>query len=188
MNPIEDEVVTFTMQRDFGTLPGGATLRFRAAGTEYSRSYLPVRPDGAEVLAVDAPRQARAAARGASAPGSVVLCTYPVEHMAAVTPRVNPEATSSLYDALARHAGVRRPVTVDDPRVACDTLIRDDGTLFAVLAGDAVEPVTVKPALGGRRRRTGQPRRHGRWGERDTRPVRDQGPEGDRGGAGLLRT
>jgi hypothetical protein len=42
-----------------------------------------------------------------------------------------------LYDALARHAQVRRPVTADDPRVACDTLIRDDGTMFAILASHA---------------------------------------------------
>jgi len=51
-------------------------------------------------------------------------------------------------DALARHAGARRAITVDDPRGACDTLIRDDGTLFAVLASHAAEPLTVKPALG----------------------------------------
>jgi hypothetical protein len=36
------------------------------------------------------------------------LCTYPVEHMAALTPGVNPDGTVTLYDALARHAGVRR--------------------------------------------------------------------------------
>jgi len=79
--------------------------------------------------------------------GSLILCTYPIEHMAALTPRVNPDDTVTLYDALATHAGVRRAVTVDDPRVACDTLIRDDGTLFAVLASHAAEPVTVKPLL-----------------------------------------
>jgi hypothetical protein len=61
--------------------------------------------------------------------GSLVLCTYPVEHMAALTPRVNPDDMVTLYDALARHAGVRRLVTADDPRVSCDTLIRDDGVL-----------------------------------------------------------
>jgi hypothetical protein len=36
---------------------------------------------------------------------------------------------------------------VDDPRVASDTLVRDDGTLFAVLASHAAEALTVKPAL-----------------------------------------
>jgi hypothetical protein len=36
---------------------------------------------------------------------------------------------------------------VDDPRVASDTLVRDDGTLFAVLASHAAETLTVKPTL-----------------------------------------
>jgi hypothetical protein len=79
--------------------------------------------------------------------GSLVLCTYPIEHMAALTPRVNPDDSVALYGALATHAGVRRPVTVDDPRVASDTLVRDDGTLFTVLASHAAETLTVKPAL-----------------------------------------
>jgi hypothetical protein len=80
---------------------------------------------------------------------SASMCTYPVEHMAALTPRVNPDDTVTLYDALARHAGVRRAVTATDPHVACDTLIRDDGTLFAVLASHSPEPLTVKPVLQG---------------------------------------
>ena len=69
--------------------------------------------------------------------------------MAALGAQVNPDDTVTLYDALATHAGVGRAVTVDDPRVACDTLIRDDGMLFAVLASHAAEPLTVKPALDG---------------------------------------
>jgi hypothetical protein len=76
-----------------------------------------------------------------------VLCTYPIEHMAAVTPRVNPDATVALYDALAVHAGVRRPVVVDDPRVAADVLVHDNGNRFAWLVSHAAEPVTVKPVL-----------------------------------------
>ena len=148
VDPIEDEVVTFTMRRAFGSLPGGATLRFRAAGTEYSRSYLPVRPDGAEVLAVDAHGRPALLLRRIGA-GSVVLCTYPVEHMAAVTPRVNPEATSSLYDALAEHAGVRRTVVTGDPLVAADVLVRSDGQRFAWLVSHADVPLTVRPELAG---------------------------------------
>jgi hypothetical protein len=65
-----------------------------------------------------------------------------------LTPQVNPGDTVTLYDALARYARMCRLVTVDDPRVACDTLTRDDGTRFAVLASHADEPLTVKPALG----------------------------------------
>src|SRR5690349_16608592 len=78
---------------------------------------------------------------------SLVLGAYPVERMAALTPRVNPDDTVTFYDALARHAGVRRPVTVADQLVACDTLIRDDGALFAVLASHAADALTVTPAL-----------------------------------------
>jgi hypothetical protein len=77
----------------------------------------------------------------------VVLCTYPIEYLAAMTAQVNPEATSSLYDALAAHAGVRRLVTVDDPRVASDVLVRSDGARFVWLVSQATEPVTVKPQL-----------------------------------------
>ena len=145
-DPIEDDVVTFTMRRDVGSLRSGATLRFRAAGTEHSRSYLPVRPDGADVLAVDGHGRPALLLRRVGA-GSVVLCTYPIEHMAAVTPRVNPEATRALYDALAEHAGVRRTVLVSDPRVAADVLVRSDGQRFACLVSQADVPVTVTPEL-----------------------------------------
>ena len=126
VDPIEDDQVIFAFGRDFGTLSAGARLTFRVGGNEHSRAYLPVRPDGAEVLAVDGHGRPALLLRRVGA-GSLVLCTYPLEHMAAATPRVNPEATSTMYDALAAHAGVRRLVTVDDPRVACDVLVHSDG-------------------------------------------------------------
>jgi hypothetical protein len=69
--------------------------------------------------------------------------------MTALTPEVNPSAVSTLYDALATFAGVRRPVTVDDPRVAADVLVHADGSQFAWLVSHAAEPVTVKPQLAG---------------------------------------
>jgi endo-1,4-beta-mannosidase len=146
VDPIEDDEVTFTFGRDFGTLPAGTRLTFRAAGNEHSRAYLPVRPDGAEVLAVDGHGRPALLLRRAGA-GSLVLCTYPIEHMAAVTPQVNPEPTSAIYDALAAHAGVRRLVTVGDQRIAADVLVRSDGSRFAWLVSQADEPVTVKPEL-----------------------------------------
>jgi hypothetical protein len=79
--------------------------------------------------------------------GSLILCTYPVEYLAANSPEVNPDGTSTLYNALAIYAGVRRLVTVDDPRVAADVLVRSDGRQFAWLVSHAGEPVTVKPQL-----------------------------------------
>ena len=144
VDPIEDEVITFTMRRDFGSLASGSRLTFRAAGTAHSRSYLPVRPAGAEVVAVDGHGRPALLLRRIG-PGSLVLCTYPLEHMAAVTPRVNPEATGRLYDALAAHAGVRRLVRVSDPRVAADVIERSDGSRFAWLVSQASEPVTIEP-------------------------------------------
>lgn len=149
-NPVEDDVVTFRLSRDFGGLARGTTLSFAAAGDRHSRGFLPAEPaagpGAAEVLATDARGRPALLLRPVGQ-GSLVLCTYPVEHMTALTPRVNPDDTVKLYDALARHAGVRRLITADDPRVACDTLVRDDGALFAVLASHAAEPLTVKPAL-----------------------------------------
>jgi hypothetical protein len=65
--------------------------------------------------------------------------------MAALTPGVNPDATSRLYDALATRAGVRRPVLVSHPRVAADVIVRSDGSRFAFLVSQADEPLTVTP-------------------------------------------
>jgi hypothetical protein len=75
----------------------------------------------------------------------MVLCTYPIEHMAAETPDVNPDATVSLYRALAVHAGVTSLVQVDDPRVAADVIVRSDGARFAWLVSQASEQLTVQP-------------------------------------------
>ena len=146
VNPIEDEVAVLRLHQDFGGLARGTTLSFAVAGDQHSRAFLPVEPAGAEVIATDARGRPALLLRRVGR-GSLVLGTYPVEHMAALTPRVNPDDTVTLYGALATHAGVCRPVTVDDPRVACDTLVRDDGATFAVLASHASEPLTLKPVL-----------------------------------------
>jgi hypothetical protein len=143
---IEDDTVTFTFQRDFGTLVRGSQLAFRPAGNDHSRAYLPVRPVSAEVLATDGRGRPALLMRRVGT-GSMVLCTYPIEHIAASTPRVNPEATSQLYSALAAQAGVRRLIQVDDPRIAADVLVRSDGAQFAWLVSQADEAATVKPQL-----------------------------------------
>jgi hypothetical protein len=148
VNPIEDDQATFTFTRPFGNLPEGARLSFRAAGTENSRVFLPVVPTDAEVVAVDGHGRPALLLRPVGE-GHVLLCTYPVEHMAAVTPRVNPEDTVALYDALGAHAGVRRPVTVADPRVSVDRLEHEDGRTFVWLVSQAREELTVKPVVNG---------------------------------------
>jgi hypothetical protein len=143
-DPIEDDVIELTLARDFGGLARGTTLAFRAGGNAHGRAYLPVTPTIAEVIATDAHGRPALLARHAG-DGDIILCTYPIEHMAAVTPRVNPDATVTLYEALAAHAGVRRPVTVSDPRVSCDMLVRDDGVRFAVLASHAPHALVIRP-------------------------------------------
>jgi endo-1,4-beta-mannosidase len=150
-DPIEDEAAVLRLHRDFGGLPAGTRLSFAVAGNRHSRTFLPVEPAGAEVIATDARGRPALLLRraGSQNRGSLILGTYPVEHMAALTPRVNPDDTVTLYRALAAHAGARRPVTVDDPRVACDALVRHDGATFAVLASHAAEPLTVTPVLAG---------------------------------------
>jgi hypothetical protein len=143
---IEDDTITFTLTGGFGSLAAGARLSFRAAGTAHSRSFLPVRPVHAEVLAVDGHDRPALLLRRVGS-GSLVLCTYPIEHMAAVCPGINPEATSTLYGALAAHAGVRRDIQVDHPRVASDVMVRTDGARFAWLVSEANQQLTVEPRL-----------------------------------------
>jgi endo-1,4-beta-mannosidase len=149
VDPIEDEEVVVTFVRDFGAIPEGSRLEFRAAGNEHSRAFLPVRPTDAEVAAVDQRNRPVLLQRRAGG-GRLVLCTYPLEHMAAVTPRVNPEPTYRLYDALAEVAGVTRPVTVEDPRVLAAELRHRDGRRFVWLLAQTAAEITVKPTVEGR--------------------------------------
>jgi hypothetical protein len=86
------------------------------SGQGLARSYLPVQPASAEVLAIDG-RGRPALLRYPSGQGWMVLCTYPLEYMAASRPQANPEQTWRLYSALATAAQVVRPVRVEDPRV-----------------------------------------------------------------------
>jgi endo-1,4-beta-mannosidase len=154
IDPIEDPETVLTLTAPLGGLAEGTELRFHsAAGTPSGRARLPLEPDGAEVLATDAHGRPALLRRRVGS-GSVVLCAYPVEYLASVTPRANPEAGSTLYGALAQEAGVRRPVTVDDPRVAVDRLVHEDGHSFVWLVSQAREQLTVKPAVEGAARLT----------------------------------
>jgi endo-1,4-beta-mannosidase len=147
VNPITDAFVELVFTRAFGGLAKGTTLTFPAAGNEHVRAYLPVTPTTAEVIATDAHGRP-ALLRRQVGRGSLILCTHPLEYMASAVSRVNPDATVTLYAALATHAGVRRGVAVNDPEVACDVLVHQDGTRFAVIANHANETLTVKPILG----------------------------------------
>jgi endo-1,4-beta-mannosidase len=145
---VTDDEVLLIMAADFGTLGRGTRLSFRPAGDSHARGYLPVHPAGAEVLAVDGHGRPALLLRR-TGQGSIVLCTYPLEQMAALATDPGTEGISALYDALASHAGVRRAVTVDDPRIAADVLVRDDGQRFAWMVSQAREQVTARPQLAG---------------------------------------
>lgn len=142
VDPIEDSELTFTFTGDLGDIAAGELVSFSVAGNDSARSFLPVEPAGATVLAVDSHGRPALLRRRIGA-GSVVLCTYPVEHMAARTPRVNPESTWRLYAALAEVAGVQRPLTASDPRVMTGLLRTGNGEV-AVLVNTSAQPVEVR--------------------------------------------
>ncbi|MGH3415172.1 MAG: cellulase family glycosylhydrolase [Actinocrinis sp.] len=146
MDPVERDEFEFEFTRPFGALEQGDRLVFRTGGNAHSRTMLPVVPTDAEVVAVDGAGRPALLVRRVGA-GSMVFCTYPIEHMAAALPRVNPDPTRDLYDALADFAGVMRPVTVDDPRVATDVLVHEDGTRHVWFVSQAAEELVVKPSV-----------------------------------------
>jgi endo-1,4-beta-mannosidase len=147
---LRGERIELTFTADLGPLSAGDTLSFAlpAPHRPYARTMLPVKAVDAEVLAVDAEGRPALLRRRVGA-GSLILGTYPLEHLAAGTPRVNPDAVQTLYDALAEAAGVERTVRVEDPRVAADVLVHEDGTRYAWLVSQADESLAVKPILVG---------------------------------------
>jgi endo-1,4-beta-mannosidase len=145
-NPIDDDVVEITFSEDFGSLRAGDVLRFRAAGNEHARAFLPVVATDGTVIATDNLGNPAVVVKQHGS-GRTVLCTYPLEYFAAAQGRINPEDTYRLYDALAVVAGVERPVVVDDPRVFADGLRHADGRRFVVLVSQHDVPVTVSPVL-----------------------------------------
>lgn len=142
-DPVADDEVAVTFVADFGTLGAGTTLTFRAGGNEHERVFLPVRATDGEVVAVDQHGNPVLVRKR-----QLVLCTYPLEAMAAALPGVNPEPTHRIYDALAAIAGVSRAVTVADPLVHVGELSHRDGRRFVWLVSQSAEELEVKPAGG----------------------------------------
>lgn len=144
---VTDDEVTFRFLTDFGGIEAGTEMLFTTGGSELARSYLPVNPDGAEVIAVDA-HDRPALLRYRRGQGSMVLSTYPIEYFAAMRPESNPEQTWRIYDALANVAGVERSVSVTDPRVLVSEMVHDDGQRYAWLVSQSPEASTVTPTVG----------------------------------------
>jgi hypothetical protein len=149
VDPIEDEEVVVSFERDFGSIPEGSRLALRAGGNQHLRVFLPVRPVTAEVVAVDQHDRPVLLERATPGGGRTVLCSYPLEQLAAASARVNPEPTWRIYDALATVAGLDRPVTVEDPRVMAAELRHRDGRNFVWLISQSDTEVTVKPTVEG---------------------------------------
>jgi hypothetical protein len=129
---IDDTEVTFEIVTDLGELVVGTRLSFGVGGNANARAYLPVEADGAQVLAVDGHGRP-ALLRYRTGKGAMVLCTYPIEHMASERPRANPEPTWRLYSALATSAGVSRPLRAEDPRVTVGGLKVGERDVFVAL-------------------------------------------------------
>jgi endo-1,4-beta-mannosidase len=142
VDPIADDEVLFQFVEDFGDVPAGTRLSFPVAGEASARAYLPLDPTGAEIVAVDGHGRP-ALLRHRLGSGSTVLCTYPLEHMAARTPSANPESTWRIYSALASTAGVSRPVRVDDPRVLVSRVATGDSETIMFVNCSADEIVAT---------------------------------------------
>lgn len=139
---IEKDKVTFTFVEDLGELSAGTQLSFGVAGSEGSRAFVPVKPGEARVLAVD-DRERPALLERRVGSGAMVLCTYPIEHMASRAPHANPENSWRLYSELARAAGVVVPLKVDDPRVMVGRL-RSAQDEIALVINMSAEPLEAK--------------------------------------------
>ncbi len=142
VDTLEDDHLVLTFVEDVGDLSTGTELRFHVSGNEGSRAFLPLEPAGARILAVDRLGRPALLERRIGR-GAMVLCTYPIEHMAASTPRANPENTWRLYGALAQAAGIALPLSVSDPRVMVARL-RSAGNELALVINMSPEQRNVK--------------------------------------------
>lgn len=146
VNRIEDERVTFEFERPFGSIAAGERMEFAVAGNESSRAFLPVEANEASVIARDG-RGRPALLEHQTGNGRMVLCTYPLEHMAAQTMGVNPEPTWRLYAALAEVACVAPEVRVHDPRVVVGEMVHESGRRFAWFISQSDAPLSFTPTL-----------------------------------------
>jgi endo-1,4-beta-mannosidase len=145
---IADDSVTVTFVQPLGDIAAGEKLEFAVAGTVNSRAFLPVTPNGAEVIAVDAYGHP-VLLRHRVGSGSMILCTFAFEYFASATAFVNPDPTWRLYSALAIDSGAVRPVRVDDGRVVVAEMVHDDGRRFVWFVSQHDADLTVSPLADG---------------------------------------
>lgn len=143
-DPIEDDELVLTFVAPLGDIDAGESLTFAVGGGPNARAFLPVEVVDAQVVAVDG-RGRPAIVRKRHGAGQAVLCTYPLEYLAATRARVNPESTTRIYSALASEADAHGPVTVPDPRVLVDSLVHRDGRTFVWLVSESDEELKAEP-------------------------------------------
>lgn len=129
---IDGDRLVLELVAPLGELAAGTRLELAVGGSPSARSRVPLEPDGAEVVARDAAGRP-ALVRRRVGRGQLLLSAYPIEHLAARTPQVNPEPTALLYGALALEAGVVPPVRTRDLAVSVGTLVAGD-THLAIVA------------------------------------------------------
>jgi endo-1,4-beta-mannosidase len=144
IEPIVEDVLRARFVTAFGDIAEGEVLEFAVGGNENSRSFLPVEPTAAEVIAVDE-HDRPVLLRRRTGKGQLILSTYPLEYMASVTREVNPEPTHRLYAALAKESGVVPAVRVEDPRVLVSELVHDDGTRLVWFVSQSEQKLSVTP-------------------------------------------
>jgi endo-1,4-beta-mannosidase len=146
IEPIVEDVLRARFVAALGDIAVGDVLEFTVGGNENSRSFLPVMPTDAEVLAVDEQNRPVLLRRRVGK-GSLVLSTYPLEYMASVNREVNPESTHRIYAALAKEVGIVPDVRVDNPLVMVSELVRDDGARLVWFVSQSAERLSVSPIV-----------------------------------------
>jgi hypothetical protein len=79
----------------------------------------------------------------------MVLATYPLEYMAAITPHANPEPTWRLYRALAAEAGVETAVSFETPLVSAALMRHEDGRVFVWCVSQSDAEIKAAPSVRG---------------------------------------
>ncbi len=112
-----EQPVRWRFLRALGALDRGAELTFTPAGTGSGRSYCPMTPTSAEVLAVDG-RAAPALLKHTIGAGAVYFSAYPIEYYAAARPDGSAgDDTYQVYRAIAAAHGLTPACSGEHPTV-----------------------------------------------------------------------
>ena len=143
--PPADEV-RITFITDFGDIPAGRTLSYRANPANLRHWPALLDAGSAQVVAVDAAGRPALAAQ-AMGRGKTLLSAYPLEHYLAVTPAAfdGEENTHLLYRALRQWAGVQPLFVSDTPAVEVGALT-GEGRAYVIMVNHSAnaQKVTVR--------------------------------------------